>query len=262
MDMKAADGPLPGQTGGSHFLAGFVDHSESYGPRVIAKFARMLPPVSTAVDLGAGGGRDLGIIKSIHPGVRTIAIEAGQEYAESMRGKFDEVHVSDIERDKLPFADGSVDLIMANQVLEHTKEVFWIFHEVTRSLKVGGHFLFGVPNVASFHNRLLLLAGRHPTQHKMVSAHVRPFSRPDTELFLQSCFPGGYELVAFAGSQFYPFPAPVARLLAGTFPGAAFSIFFLIRKTRAYHDEFARYPARAQLETNFWTGGSDWGGQY
>jgi SAM-dependent methyltransferase len=257
-----AEKPLPGQTGGQSKLAKFIDHAETYGPHVISRFVRQLPSVDMVVDLGAGSGRDLAIVKNIHPGARTNAVEAGKIYAEGLRGKVDQIHVLDLERNALPFADRSIDLIIANQILEHTKEIFWIFHQVTRCLKVGGSFIFGVPNIASMHNRFLLLIGRQPTQHKLVSAHVRPFSKADTLLFLNSCFPGGYELIAFGGSQFYPFPSRLARLLADAFPGAAFSIFFMIRKKLEYHDEFASYPTRAQLETNFWTGDIPSGSQY
>lgn len=260
LDTKSA--PFFGSKGGQHPLAGLIDHAETYGPQVIERFVRSLSDVKTAVDMGAGSGRDLGIVKRVHPGVQTVAIEAGHTYADALRSKIDRVEVLNIERDRLPFADESVDLIMANQVLEHTKEVFWIFHEVSRSLKVGGHFLFGVPNIASFHNRLLLLLGRQPTQHKLCSAHVRPFSKGDTVKFLDVCFPGGYELAAFAGAQFYPFPPRLARIFAGAFPQSAFSIFFLIRKVRAYEGGFVAYPVQAALETNFWLGSSQSGGQY
>jgi SAM-dependent methyltransferase len=253
MSLKAAK-VLPGQAGGQRALAKFIDYAEGYGPHVIARFVRSLPKVEVAVDLGAGAGRDLTILKSIHPAARTHAVEAGKQYAQRLVGKVDEIYTLNIERDALPFADCSVDLFIANQVIEHTKEVFWIFHEVSRCLKIGGNFIFGVPNIASLHNRLLLVFGRHPTQHKMISAHVRPFSKADTLLFLSSCYPGGYELVAFAGSQFYPLPPWLARVAAAAFPEAAFSIFFMIRKNLDYLDEFARYPSRAQLETNFWTG--------
>jgi SAM-dependent methyltransferase len=164
------------------------------------------------------------------------------------------VHQLDLERDRLPFETEGVDLILANQVLEHTKEIFWIFHEVARSLRIGGHFIFGVPNVCSFHNRVLMLAGRHPTQHKLYSAHVRPFSKADTLRFLEVCAPGTFELCAFAGSQFYPAPAGISRLLARAFPTAAFSIFFMIRKVRDYDGGFLTHPVDAALETNFWLG--------
>lgn len=248
------EAPLFGERGAQHPLARFVSTGENYGPQVVERFARMLPPVETVVDLGAGGGRDLGIVKRIHPGARTIAVEAGHEYARNLEGKVDELHVLDLERDALPFADESLDLVIANQVLEHTKEVFWSFNEVTRSLKVGGHYLFGVPNIASLHNRVLLLFGGHPTASKMCSGHVRSFSKRDTLKFLEAPFPGGYRLVAFGGSQFYPLPRSLARAAARVWPSAAVCIFFLIRKERPYAGEYASYPARAHFETNFWSG--------
>lgn len=254
--------PLFGSQGGSHPLGRFTDQQETYGPRVVEDLVAGLSNLKTVVDLGAGSGRDLSIVRQFHPQAKLVAIEGGYEYAQFLGDKADKIYVKNIEVDKLPFANEEVDLIIANQVLEHTKEIFWIFHEVTRSLKIGGHFLFGVPNICSLHNRFLLALGKHPTQHKVCSAHVRPFSKPDTLAFLSACFPEGYELADFRGAQFYPFPRGIARILAQTLPTWAFTIFFLIRKRRRYEDEFATYPARAQLETNFWTGDIPTGSQY
>jgi SAM-dependent methyltransferase len=262
VDSSARVKPLFGSSGGSHPLARFTDQRETYGPFVVEQLVRSLSDLRVVVDLGAGSGRDLEIVRRLHAQAKLIAVEGGEEYARSLTGKADEIYVANIERDELPLADGQADLIIANQVLEHTKEIFWIFHEVSRSLKVGGHFLFGVPNICSLHNRFLLLAGRQPTQHKVCSAHVRPFSKGDTLAFLNACFPGGYELAEFRGAQFYPFPARLSRLLANAFPTFAFTIFFMIRKIADYHDGFATYPARAQLETNFWTGHVPTGSQY
>jgi SAM-dependent methyltransferase len=262
MNANETERPLFGSQGGSHPLGRFTDQQETYGPQVVEDLVAGLDNLKTIVDLGAGSGRDLGIVRQFHPQARLIAIEGGYEYAQFLTGKADTIYVKNIEVDKLPFSNEEVDLIIANQVLEHTKEIFWIFHEVTRSLKIGGHFLFGVPNICSLHNRFLLMLGKHPTQHKVCSAHVRPFSKNDTMAFLNACFPEGYELAAFRGSQFYPFPRGMARILARTFPTLAFTIFFLIRKRRAYENEFATYPARAHLETNFWTGDILTGSQY
>jgi hypothetical protein len=121
-------------------------------------------------------------------------------------------------------------------------------------LKVGGHFLIGVPNIASLHNRLLLLLGKHPTQWKSYSAHVRPFSKPDTLQFVRYCFPGGYDLIAFRGAQFYPLPLGPSRAMCAMFPSAAAFIFFLFRKRRPYDREFLEHPVKARLETNFYLG--------
>lgn len=246
--------PVPGGQGGQSRLARFVDHSETYGPRVIADMIAQLRAAKVIVDLGAGGGRDLAIARRAHPTATTVAIDASELNAAALAAQGHVVHRLDLERDHLPFAGESVDAIIANQVLEHTKEIFWIFHEVARTLRIGGHFIFGVPNVCSLHNRLLMLAGRHPTQHKLYSAHVRPFSKDDTLRFLEVCAPGVFEVRAFAGSQFYPAPAAASRLLARAFPGAAFSIFFMVRKAAAYDGGFLKHPVDAALETNFWLG--------
>ena len=185
-------------------LIGLVDHAETYGPEAMRKFISDLPQVETCLDIGAGKGRDLAMVREFHPLADLHAVEFADRNIVKLNAFGVTTHQLDIERDRLPFKDDQLDLIIANQVLEHTKEIFWIFHEATRALKVGGSFIVGVPNVASFHNRLLLGVGRHPTQHKLASAHVRPFSKGDTLRFLEACYPGGYELSGFAGSQFYP----------------------------------------------------------
>lgn len=262
MENRTRLGALPGSSGVHHPLNLLTDPNENYGARVIDRFVRKLKPLTTAVDLGAGNARDLNIVRRYHPQAKLIAVESGIEYARQLEGKVDQVHVANIERDRLPLPDESVDLFIANQVLEHTKEIFWIFHEASRCLKVGGHFLIGVPNVCSLHNRILVAVGKQPSSNRTFSAHVRPFSKGDVIDFLDICFPNGYSLSAFGGAQFYPFPLPIARLLADTFPSLAVSIFFNIRKLRQYGGEFARYPIQAKLETNYWCGDSARDSQY
>lgn len=124
-------------------------------------------------------------------------------------------------------------------------------HEITRSLKTGGSLIVGVPNVASLHNRIGILFGKHPTQAKSCSAHIRCFSKNDFLLFLQECFPDGYALNSFDGSQFYPFPSVLSQPLARLLPGMTFSIFFLLQKVKEYTGTFLEYPIKANLETNF-----------
>ena len=111
-----------------------------------------------------------------------------------------------------------------------------------------------MPNILSFHNRLLGLFGIHPTQHKLYSAHVRPFSKPDVYEFYKIIGSEFCEIVGFWGSQFYPFPRSIARILSKFFPSSSFSIFFLIKKTKKYKSQFIQYPKKASLETNFFIG--------
>ena len=45
----------------------FVDHHETYGPDVIRDFLKSTSCVDTALDLGAGSGRDLGFVHEAFP---------------------------------------------------------------------------------------------------------------------------------------------------------------------------------------------------
>jgi hypothetical protein len=144
-------------------------------------------------------------------------------------------------------------VVLSNQTFEHLKEVFWVLHEISRVLKVGGHLLVGVPNLASLHNRILLAAGQQPTSMKNSSAHVRGYTRSDFVKLL-GCFPRGYQLRAWRGSNFYPFPPALARPAARLLPSMAWAVFMLFQKTLPYNREFLDYPKAAQLETNFYLG--------
>ena len=231
-----------------------IDRSLNYGRHLIGSFLESSRPYARVVDLGAGHGTDLRIAREKQPGGQFCGVEVYPEYAtELKREGFTVLHV-DIERDPLPFEEGSVDVVIANQILEHTKELFWILDQVTRSLRVGGAFIIGVPNLASFHNRLLLLLGRQPSPIKSASAHVRGFTKGDIVNFFESCFPDGFVLKNFGGSNFYPFPPAIARVLAKSLPTLAWGIFFRFEKVRPYADEFLRFPVRARLETNFYLG--------
>ncbi len=239
-------------------VLGLVDHTETYGPHIIKSYLNRLDSslslsLSLVVDIGAGWGRDLGFVKDRFPEASLHAIECTPDNIVSLKKKGIKTYPLNIETDQLPFQDESVDLVICNQILEHTKELFVILHEITRILKIGGTLIVGVPNVASLHNRIGLLFGKHPTQAKACSAHVRCFSRNDFLLFLQECFPEGYSLKSFDGSQFYPFPPAISRPLARLLPSMAFSIFFLLQKQKTYATGFLDYPARARLETNFRT---------
>lgn len=240
-------------TPGSTSRLTIVDHAETYGRHVLATAIRGLH-IETCVDLGCGGGDDLMVVAARNPQAALYGIDFGEWNFEQLKARGIRPLSVNVEKERLPFDDNTLDLVIANQFLEHTKEIFWINHEIFRCLKPGGHLFFGTPNILSLHNRILMLFGVHPTQHKLTSAHVRPFSKRDVKAFYRHIGAGFCRVRGFWGSQFYPFPASVARVLSHLMPGLAFSIFFLIEKTATYHREFLDWPRTAELETNFFTG--------
>jgi SAM-dependent methyltransferase len=228
-----------------------VDRQLNYGRENIAAFFQKAAPFRNVVDLGAGGGADLELAAQVCPEAKRYAVEAYPPNVELLRSRHEVLELN-LELDSLPFEDESIDVIVSNQVMEHVKEVFWILHEASRSLRVGGHLILGVPNLASYHNRLLLLLGRQPTVIQNHSAHVRGYTKHDILRMFEMIFPGGYELQDFRGANFYPFPPVLAKPLATVLPNGAWGIFMLFKKVRPYAEEFLMHPIKAELETNFY----------
>jgi SAM-dependent methyltransferase len=232
-----------------------IDRQLNYGRKNIEEFIRYAKPYQTVLDIGAGDGKDLMLARKHNRDAILIGIEAYSEFAKVLHTSGIIVHSIDVEKNRLPLNNESVDLIIMNQIIEHTKEIFWIFHEVTRVLRTGGHLIMGVPNLASLHNRLLLSIGKQPSSIKSCSAHIRGFTRPDLLNFFEQCFPNGYKLKDFRGSNFYPFPPTIATPLAKVFPTMAWSIFFLFEKQFEYNSSgFLRIPKQKELQTNFFLG--------
>lgn len=186
------------------------------------------------LDLGAGQGTDLincenTIVGGGKMSVELWALESYPPNISLLMKQGIKVKRFNIERERFPFENESIDFIIMNQVLEHTKEIFWIFSEISRILKKGGGCIVGVPNLASLHNRMALLFGRQPTSVRALGPHVRGFTKKDFIDFVET--DGYFKVEYFAGSNFYPFPPRISRILAKMFPSYAVSIFWGIRRT-------------------------------
>jgi SAM-dependent methyltransferase len=233
-----------------------IDRSLNYGRPIVRRFLEAARPYRRVLDIGAGQGTDLLAAREVEPHCALSAVEAWPPNVEILQRHGVEVVGLDLERDALPYEAASVDVVIANQILEHTKEVFWIWHEIARVLRPRGQLIVGVPNLASAHNRLLLLLGRQPSVIKTASAHVRGFTRKDLLQFLDDACPGVFALRDHAGANFYPLPPRLAQPMARALPNLAWGLFLRLQKQAEYRGEFIAYPARARLETNFYTGPS------
>src|SRR3954451_14952337 len=103
-----------------------IDRSFNYGRHLVHSFLESCRPYRQVLDLGAGHGTDLQIARSVEPQASCSGIEVYEAYALELRQQGFRVMDTDIESEPLPLEDGSVDVIIANQILEHTKNVFWI----------------------------------------------------------------------------------------------------------------------------------------
>ncbi len=230
--------PYDGRNYGRHHLNNFV-----------AKNASRIVDV---LDIGAGKGEDLEIVKREIPDCRIVACEWNMENCKKIESLGAKAFQCDLERDNLPFEDSKFDLIIADQIFEHLKDIFWVSHEVSRTLTVGGFLYIAVPNLASFHNRVLLLFGHQPTCNYSVGPHVRGYTVADLEKFFSSGPNKVWELVSVKGANFYPFPKPFSTVLARLFPKAAVGSVLVFKKVSSYNGHFLDLPKG--LETNFFVG--------
>ena len=239
------------------FIAAGVPYE--FGREVIAGWAalscRGLPASQAAsvLDVGCGEGADLLAVRQSldpHP-VRLCGLDSSAHHVRTLGAKGVETRLVDVEKDPFPFPDGAFDLVIANQVLEHAKEIFWILSEISRVLKKGGHLLVGVPNLAALHNRLFLLAGKQPVCLRNFGPHVRGFTAGDLRALLHAN--GVFTVLDVKGSHVHPFPPAVGRLLARAFPGLSTSVFLRARRNDVPH-LFGALLESIRLETNFYRG--------
>jgi len=182
------------------------------------------------VDVGCNDGRKtIRLAEGIGLSVRNLL---GLELAPDLRQRaaaLFSVLSADFECEALPIESASMDVVICDQVFEHLKNVHWLMDEIYRVLRPHGYFLVGVPNLAAWHNRLLLTLGRQPLCIGIFTAHVRAFTPPALRALV--CFQGRMTTVEQRGSGFYPLPpSPVTDFLGGRLSTLAPYLYLLARK--------------------------------
>jgi len=108
-----------------------------------------------------------------------IEIEKNKAQIASKRGV--KVKISDLNK-KFPFKGSSVDVIVANHVIEHLTQTDRFISEIYRVLKKNGYVIIATPNLASWHNVFALFLGMQPFSgpHVRVSDHdIKSISEMD-----------------------------------------------------------------------------------
>jgi len=116
-----------------------------------ARFVVGVPAGSTLLDLGSSDGETLGHIAELRPDLRLLSVDvagAPEKYPAGCQ-----FQRADLEQERLPWADATVDAITCMHLVEHLRDLTVLQREVARLLKPGGQVYFETP-----HPRSLTLA--------------------------------------------------------------------------------------------------------
>lgn len=116
-------------------------------------------PGLDVLDLGCRTGA---LTQHYAHGNRVTGVDVDRRALEHAAERLDiETVWADIE-EELPFTDGSFDVVVAGEVLEHLADPAATVAETHRVLRREGRFVGSVPNSFRLKSRLRFLAGRHP----------------------------------------------------------------------------------------------------
>ena len=103
-----------------------------------------------------------------------------------------EIHVFNIEKDVFPFADGSFDLVLCMEVIEHlTYSPTHMLAESHRVLREGGRLVLSTPNSINMKQTAALLCNRSMefpySGYGVYGRHQREFTVQELQSLLEAC---------------------------------------------------------------------------
>lgn len=190
-----------------------------------------LPENAKYLDVGCNIGK-ITATNSEQMGIslkNTYGMDNVDELVQQARELFNTKKV-DLEHESFPYPNNSFDVIIVSEVFEHLKNINFVLDEIYRVLKTDGYLLVSTPNLAAFHNRILLLFGRQPRCISLfVGTHVRGFTLPAWKKLL--CL-NKFQILKVSGVGFYPFWGITSKIIVKIFPSLAVRLIILSKKTR------------------------------
>jgi SAM-dependent methyltransferase len=142
-------------------------------------------PPRRVLDVGCGAGMTAALITEKYPGAVVIGIEPDIALANLARARMSAVidgRVDDPSVQAQLKQDGSFDLIICADVLEHLAEPAEVLMRMTAMLTEGGHLITSIPNIRHVSTFVSLgLLGTWPARSRGIHdrTHLRFFARGD-----------------------------------------------------------------------------------
>lgn len=186
-----------------HHLVRLVDFNAYRGKRVL--------------EVGCGAGTDL--VRFAKGGAIVTGVDLSSSAIALARENFAQQGLSadlrEADGERLPFADGSFDLVYAHGVIQYTPDTERIVEECRRVLTPGGEAVFQAYNRVSWLNALSKLM-KVPLEHEGAPV-LKKFSAAEFRALLR-----GFRDVRIVEERF-----PVKSRLHGGWKGTMFNTFFV-----------------------------------
>jgi 2-polyprenyl-6-hydroxyphenyl methylase/3-demethylubiquinone-9 3-methyltransferase len=185
---------------------------------------RPATPAARLLDIGCGGGL---LAPHVH-GYRHVGVDLSQSALERAAAHGVETHHADAGA--LPFPDGSFDVVVAGEILEHVTDLEAVVGEALRVLRPGGTFVCDTLNATRF-ARVVLVAiaervpGGPPLHCHDPALFVPPArlqalcARGGVALTVRGLRPAAIEYLSFVLGQRADVRMVPTRSLAGVYQG-------------------------------------------
>jgi SAM-dependent methyltransferase len=190
-------------------------------------------PDAIVVDCGCGDGNNTLLLTKRICARELWGIEADKDVARQAETKGIRVWLANLNG-HFPLASNTVDVVVANQVIEHLQDTDLFMAEIWRILKPGGYAIICTENLASWHNLFSLLLGWQPFSLSNVSGKVAGLGNPlalhhaeePGVVWMQHlrvfAYNGlihlsilhGFAVEAVRGAGYYPLPSKLAARMA------------------------------------------------
>jgi SAM-dependent methyltransferase len=194
------------------------------------------------IDLGCGDGLMLDQFRQLRPEAELVGYDYSELQVNRARARIPEAQIdqADLTR-SIPQPDGVADVVYAGEVIEHLYSPDDLLDEMARILRPGGIAMLTTPNLLSWFNRALAVAGLGPvyveysTRNSSVGmgllrrikagdrpvGHIRVLTARALRDLLRA---SGFVDIVIRGAAFQAAPTPVRKIdaaISRVWPSAA-----------------------------------------
>jgi 2-polyprenyl-3-methyl-5-hydroxy-6-metoxy-1,4-benzoquinol methylase len=224
--------------------------------RLVAELAVRDSPMRI-LDIACGRGVLLTELRRRLPSAQVHGSDVSGPSVEYVRSKGFDAAIGDVTQ-RLPYDDEAFDCIIFGEIIEHVVDPDHALQEISRVLTKGGRLVITTPNLASWFNRLLLLAGIQPIftetsihvnlgrrlralgQWRPTQGHLKIFTRASLEEMLAA---NGFLIERTLGAPFAE-PNPFSGLdsAIARIPSLASNLVIDARNSRTLQTTYKRLP--------------------